>query len=333
MKDISERNFYFDFLRGFAIVMVVGIHSMTNTHPDFGAVEGFCTILLRLTLNCAVPLFLAISGYFIASKKISTKEEHLAFLKRQIPKVYVPCLIFSLPYLALSIYTRENNLLTSLSYYFLCGFSVYYFIALIVQYYLLIPILTRINKWGGVIFCAVISILSIIFVTYLQKVEGYSLPLLIYAGPFPLWILFFFMGIYFASSDRNYSLTWPILLTVFGFCFQVVEYIYWFDKGQNALGIKLSSFIFSAGIIWLLFSRKIENRYIDNLFFNAMSWIGGISFGIYLLHCYIIIAVSRLLPSINWIENWTIVLSLTILVIWCVKSIIPNFSKKYLGFR
>lgn len=41
MKDISERNFYFDFLRGFAIVMVVGIHSMTNTHPDFGAVEGF----------------------------------------------------------------------------------------------------------------------------------------------------------------------------------------------------------------------------------------------------------------------------------------------------
>ncbi len=32
------RNPYFDFLRGFAIIMVVGIHTVTSMSPDFNTV-------------------------------------------------------------------------------------------------------------------------------------------------------------------------------------------------------------------------------------------------------------------------------------------------------
>ena len=52
---------YFDFLRGIAILMVISIHTFDNgmVLPD---------VILRNIMNCAVPIFLAISGYFLGKK-------------------------------------------------------------------------------------------------------------------------------------------------------------------------------------------------------------------------------------------------------------------------
>lgn len=330
---IKARQPYFDFLRGFAIIMVVGIHTITNDSPEFETVEETLTILLRLLLNCAVPLFLAISGYFIGAKKISTSKEHIAFLKKQIPKVYIPCLIFSIPYLLLSVFVERHSLLRSLAAFFLCGFSVYYFIALIIQYYILLPVFIKFNKIKGVILTFGISVVSIVIVSYLMKWQGLNLPLLIYAGPFPLWIVFFFMGVFFSNRDRNYSLWGPIMVCLLGFILQIVEYKFWLDKGAIALGIKLSSFIFSFGVVWLLFNKRVEKIHTENIIVRYIDWIGGISFGIYLLHCYMIVAINKILPGITWIEKWTLVLAVTILVIWIMKRLLPKLSAKYLGFR
>lgn len=332
MSDFS-RNPYFDFLRGFAIIMVVGIHTIVDNSPGFESFEDFCTILVRSILNCAVPLFLAISGFFIAKKKISSTKEHLVFLRKQIPKVYVPCLIFSVPYFILSIYSGSEGILRPFANLFACGFSVYYFIALIIQYYMLLPLFIKINKIGGVILTILISTMSILTLTYIMKVQGVNLPLLIYAGPFPLWMVFFFMGVYFSNRNRDYGVLLPIMVTVVGLVLQLVEYGYWHDMGKDALGIKLSSFIFSAGVVWLLFSKKMETRYSNNRIMGCVNWIGGISFGIYLLHCYLIMVSDRLFPGIGWVEKWILVLSVTILLIWIARSLFPKFSVKYLGFR
>lgn len=140
----TNRVAWFDFLRGVAIIMVVAIHTFAATiQPDVLAND--LIILLRQILNCAVPIFLAISGFFL-SKKENIVYSH--FLEHQIPKVYIPTLIWSLPYLALHIYLG-NNWYEGIVYYFICGFSIYYFIALIIQYYLLLPILTKITRGGG----------------------------------------------------------------------------------------------------------------------------------------------------------------------------------------
>lgn len=330
---MNGRNPYFDFLRGFAIIMVVGIHTVSNGSWGFESIEDICAIILRSILNCAVPLFLAISGYFIAIKKISSSKEHMIFLRKQIPKIYIPCLIFSLPYLILASYTEHHNILKSLVVFFSCGFSVYYFIALIIQYYILLPALVKINKMLGVILTSFVSAVSIICVTWLLKVLGLNIPLLIYAGPFPLWIVFFFMGVYFSKTDRNYNLLMPSILTIIGLGLQLYESEYWLAKGVNAYGIKLSSFIFSAGVIWLLFSKEVESKYTENIIFKTINWIGGISFGIYLLHCYMIGVADKLIPDMNWIGKWVFVLCLTVLFIWIAKAIFPKFSIKYLGFR
>lgn len=97
----SKHNPYFDFLRGVAILMVVGIHTYPGGHSLNGSVGEFVQLLLINIFNCAVPLFLAISGYFIARKKLDSLGDCTSFWKKQIPVVYIPCLIFSVPWLAM----------------------------------------------------------------------------------------------------------------------------------------------------------------------------------------------------------------------------------------
>lgn len=51
---MKSRMAYFDFLRGLAIIMVVGIHTYTL---------GEDSMVVMQLLNAAVPLFIAISGF------------------------------------------------------------------------------------------------------------------------------------------------------------------------------------------------------------------------------------------------------------------------------
>lgn len=148
---MTKRLVYFDFLRGVAILMVVAIHT-------FGQGGGFDTpgavlrTLLRQIEGCAVPVFLAISGFFLARKALDTWEERRCFWKRQVPKVYVPMVLWSLPFFAFSLLTASTlstDVLLGQVLLLLCGgCSIYYFIALIVQCYLLLPWIRNVNRGG-----------------------------------------------------------------------------------------------------------------------------------------------------------------------------------------
>lgn len=145
----KKRNPYFDFLKGISIMMVLANHTFPH-NVSFESIEGFFIILVRQIINCAVPVFLAISGYFIGKKDFSNPKLKFDFFKRQIPKVYIPCLIYSLGWFALEIYANAyDNFALSLLKFFACGFSVYYFIILIIQLYLLAPLMKRHNSLRG----------------------------------------------------------------------------------------------------------------------------------------------------------------------------------------
>lgn len=137
-----KRNEYFDFLRGLAIFMVVAIHTY-----DINA-DG---IVIRQILNSAVPIFIAISGYFLSQKVMETKGEYIRFLRKQLPKVYYPVLLWSLPLLAISI-IQGKSILASVILFFVCGMSIYYFVAFIMQCYVVLPLVKKLvyrTKWGG----------------------------------------------------------------------------------------------------------------------------------------------------------------------------------------
>lgn len=135
-----QRNLYFDNLRGIAILMVVAIHTFIAC--EFDNCQSIFAIGMREIFNVAVPLFLAISGFFIGRKKIEYNSQFFKFWKKQIPKVYIPTLFWSIPYLALAVF-HQQPLFKNLLVFLFCGYSIYYFIALIIQCYLLLPFLQK----------------------------------------------------------------------------------------------------------------------------------------------------------------------------------------------
>lgn len=120
--------------------MVVAIHTFIAC--EFDNFQSICAISMREIFNVAVPLFLAISGFFIGRKKIESNYQIITFWKKQIPKVYIPTLFWSAPYLTLAVY-HQQSLLKNILVFVLCGYSIYYFIALIIQCYLLLPFIQK----------------------------------------------------------------------------------------------------------------------------------------------------------------------------------------------
>lgn len=129
---MTRRNNYFEFLRGIAILMVIGIHSfpppynLSNCDKD---IYEWLNVVIRQLIQCPVPIFLAISGFFIGGKTFDNLKSILKFWGKQIPKVYIPVLVWSIPWLLLSIKEHgTSSIMKNILNYFMCGFSVYYFI-------------------------------------------------------------------------------------------------------------------------------------------------------------------------------------------------------------
>lgn len=71
--------------------MVVAIHTFYAC--KFDSIVNIATISVRELFDVAVPLFLAISGFFLGKNNFESKKQMVIFWKKQIPKVYIPVLI------------------------------------------------------------------------------------------------------------------------------------------------------------------------------------------------------------------------------------------------
>lgn len=316
---MKQRIQYFDFLRGLAIMMVVAIHtsrSSSSLSIDSG---------IRQIINCAVPLFLAISGFFLAKKEISERKSYYNFLKKQISKVYFPALIWSLPLLVLSLY-RGEDVLKSVCLFLVCGYSIYYFIALIIQYYIMLPILQHLTLFGGFV-ALIATMLSIFIFKYAITIK---LPLIIYGGIFTMWLVFFVIGILLSKmKSRDYKISIWIVLAIISFVCALFEMNYFYNKDEVYWGIKPSSHIMSLCIIILLFSQKVQSFYKENIFTKTIAKIGSVSFGIYLIHCYFISFIEKF--NYGWIFYWMLTVAASYCVVAGVRAVAPQVAKR-IGF-
>ena len=321
-----KRNTYFDFLRGLAIMMVVGIHTYTL---------GKDSTVVRQLLNTAVPLFVAISGYCLSQKRMENKADYLFFLKKKFSKVYLPVLVWSLPLYAIALYSgssiiKQTILLLS------CGLSIYYFVAFIMQCYVVLPVINNYisgNKRRVVIVSCLISFAWIAGVMYMNTIQGKGIPVILYAGPLPCWLMFFVLGVMIGHKpERNYSIILPMVIAILGFILSVIETDYLLDHYGKGVGIKPSSFIYSAGMIFLMFSNKVENLIRrTGAIYRFIIWIGSLSFGIYLVHCYFISFFVKRLPIDSWLLQWSLALFLTVVFILILRKLLPTKYHKYLG--
>ncbi len=321
----NQRIEYYDFLRGLAIIMVVGIHTFTPTSLE--TFDGVSSAFFRQLLNCAVPIFLALSGFFLSRKNLDSKTEIISFWQKQIPKVYIPGLIWSVPILFSKIFFSNQSIdgffiFKNVVLLLICGYSIYYFLALIIQFYILLPLLQK-YKTIMMPISIIVSFISITAITYIQICQGISLPLIIYAGPFISWFMFFMLGVYLSSQQTKYSLSYAVILTIAGFILECVEAYFLNTKFGGGLGIKISSFIFSFGVILIALFPKVSAMYSKNTLTNIIAKIGSISFGIYLIHCFVIQLISHIISLNNWVILWFIVLIATSLIIIIANKILP----------
>ncbi len=332
---MQQRLHYFDFLRGIAILMVVAIHTYPN--DGFGTPWTVAQAVGRQLISASVPIFLAISGFFLARKDLDTWPERMAFWRKQVPKIYLPCIIWSVPLFLLQIRNLQDNpaigIILRLAYLLACGYSIYYFIALIIQCYVLLPWQSHVTR-GRVICFALLSFLSVATVNFIINIEGYPLPLLIYAAPFPVYGFFFVLGVWLSRQPRNYRLLPLISGTVAALVLSVAEAWWQYGFHGGGLGLKMSTHLYSTFLILLLFSRRLQNAYTGQSFIaRIVRKIGEVSFGVYLIHCYFIAVLIKLWPSGNWFLTWLIVTGATVTVILAVRRIAPNFAERWLGFR
>lgn len=308
-------------------MMVVGIHTYTL---DEDSTE------VRQLLNTAVPLFIAISGYFLSQKRMESKEDYFSFLKKQLPKVYLPVLVWSLPLYALAIYSG-SSILGQTILLFGCGLSIYYFVAFIMQCYVVLPVInscvSRNKRRGGVIVSCFSSLAWIAGVEYMNTIQGKGIPLILYAGPLPCWLMFFVLGVMIGHKPaRTYSIFLPVVVAILGYALSVMESNYLLDHYGKGVGIKPSSFIYSAGMVFLMFSNKMENLFSrTGIIYRFIIWIGSLSFGIYLIHCYFVSFFVKRLPIDSWLMEWAFSIFLTVVFILILQKLLPSKFHKYFG--
>ena len=167
----------------------------------------------------------------------------------------------------------------------------------------------------------------------MNTIQGKGIPLILYAGPLPCWLMFFVLGVMIGHKpERNYSIILPMVIAVLGFILSVIETDYLLDHYGKGVGIKPSSYIYSAGMIFLMFSNKVESLIRrTGVIYKFIIWIGSLSFGIYLIHCYFISFCVRRLPIDSWLLQWSLALSLTVVFILILRKLLPVRFYRYLG--
>lgn len=194
--------------------------------------------------------------------------------------------------------------------------------------YLLLPVYQKVTM-GGVILSGIITAISVLVLTYYLPND---LPLVVRVGPCIYWLIFFAIGAYYSNLERNYSLWLPFTLLVIGGVTQIIEYNFLSDIGRDGIGLKFSSWVYSLGAILVLISDKVEKLYRDNVLTSFIKYIGDNSFGIYLVHMLTLIIITRFISD-KWVVAWGIAVIASLIIIIVSKMMLPNLSRKYLGFK
>ena len=284
-------------------------------------------------INIAVPLFLAISGYFFASKKTDNKKvSYLGTLFKQIKRVYIPYVVWSCIFI-LFMFLISGHFSLKSSLYKLLSFQTsvtYYYVALIIQLYIIGPLLLKYHLKAVFIISCIISLALAIYFNYYTYNSGHSLPLIVYAGNALTWLMFFVLGIIIQRSQFKIN-TRLLLIGAFIFLLlSILETYGWMEVGVSvqyaASAVKFSSFLYSACIIMLLLQFKRN--------WKLFSRLGQYSYGIYLMHLIILTIISKIIILNSFIGDLLlgiITLFISYGICFIANSLDKNIAKKYLG--
>lgn len=191
-----------NFIKGLAILAVILLHALAYPKGIYHSSQQLIFIALDQLARFCVPGFLIVSGYGLAKKYQQKKLNLLAFIKQTLGKLLPLYLIWSLASILLikSIPAWSfGNQPTSLIIQLLLGQADYqlYFIPLIVQFYLLFPLLYAFKKHSKVVFIFSLIIQIALYLFYHfshSKTDRFEYVLCL------SWIGYFSFGIFYQQQ-------------------------------------------------------------------------------------------------------------------------------------
>ncbi|KNY24841.1 acyltransferase [Pseudobacteroides cellulosolvens] len=321
-----DRDLFFENLRGIAILCVIAIHVISS-----GNINGYYGLTVRQLIAFAVPVFVFISGYWMGKKEIETTNQYFEFIKKRLSKILVPYIIWSIIAIAFKMLMGESfNLVDIIKIFvFAEGMGPFYFIIVIMQLYILLPLLKKMSLWLAL----TINLMSI-SVLYIMHYNGYEFQSIRYALPCTMWIFFFVLGIWF-NKKNSFNNAFVCIFLIATFALSMIESLVL--KYFAFSTIKLSSFLYSIAIIIAFFTLK--DRFRSK---TILTSIGEFSFGIYFTHMFVLIPILKVLGKVSFIRNIEplyhviaimIVGAICYIAIFVSKKTIPGRINQSVGFN
>jgi peptidoglycan/LPS O-acetylase OafA/YrhL len=322
-----------DILRGIAIIGVITIH-ISGGFTKISEVNPLLIVLLiiEVLVQFSVPMFVLISAYVIFTN-YEKDFKVLFFYKKRLKAVLPPYIIFSLLYMPINFlslnpfaitieapYTIIYRIATFTTFYHL------YFIGLILQFYLIYPLISKIvNKFRKNLFT--LFLLSIVIqmiwyfsvdfiVNYIYSFNDNTLILMyhIFEPKILGYMAYIFLGIYIKENYKNFQLKMELKIVSFILIMIIVSltafisYLWimgtetygpynltWIDLELIKELIQSLTMVLIFAVILLFFKISLilnKQKSVSNKFFSLF---GRYSFGIYLLHAIILLIIQYFL--------------------------------------
>ena len=345
------------YLRAIAVLAVISIHvSAIFTSMDQNNLLTFLYMSLNVLSHFAVPLFVCISG-FVLYNKYQSSFSIVKFYKKRFKSVVPQYTFFTIIVLLIryAVYKMKGEIwdidpLNILYLYLTGGAAIaFWFFVLIIQLYLLYPIVLRLFQKFSInnkisLLLGILFIIQIPF--YIFDVGDIFLvgKILLFMG----YMFYFVLGMYARSIYHNqkrddilrkslYTLFIGLLLgTTLGVISYFVEY---FDAGFSPqLDYTIHS-LFSALItpfynillfylcLYLAFNLTL---FTPNMYIKTMYTIGKYSFSIYLVHILVFLTFAPIalriikIDAYNWLYypvSFALVLGISMVSIYIIKKL------------
>ncbi len=264
---MEKRSFAIDFLKGISILYIAGYWHLLNYTKAFPQYQNVVTNRLVMV---ALGLFVLISGYLIGTKANNDLKKGLVlFYSKRLLRIYPPFIFFSIIFYILNIGSGKKLFKTAtlISMVFPPAANTLWFVAMIIIFYLITPLLINISKnmVKSFLFCVLLFGSAFIFNHFFNILNE---RLILF---FPTYAV----GVLLAV---NKELIDNLRLSVVTLFLTVSIMVTFIDNVTEFLYIPL--IVFGPLLCFLIVLRK--ERKIER--FNIMGHIGYASLFVYLSH-------------------------------------------------
>jgi surface polysaccharide O-acyltransferase-like enzyme len=303
-----------DFIKGVAIFGVILIHvtafSLRTTQP---LTEGGLLFAMNQMGRFSVPVFFMLSGLFLFYRYFGEEAFPTGtFYKRRLLYILVPYLLWSLFYLIYGRLAHPDSVPRSLKETLGALFTgeVYYhlyYIVVMVQFYLLLPLLIRaFRRFGGLTVVSFAFLVSLAANSTTWWEVHSRLPWMIPYSEnvmrlFPVWLFYFCLGGWFGLNIKTVrewlgKIPLAAILLFFGSTGLFMLLDAFLRKEMGFFQISVLAYSVASLLLWFRLAEKWRGSWV--------SLLGRHSFGLYLIHPLILNLLSKITPVFLTPASW-----------------------------